>query len=120
MPNWVYHQPLAGIAILLMATTVFVSLGGLFLARRFLLPHLRYHEGANDAVAGGVHAIGVFYGVTVGLIAIGVWTNYENARDIVSRQAVTAYTLYLDVASLPDPARTSLPGGCARHPTASA
>ncbi len=73
-----------------------------------MLPHFKHHDGANEAVCGATHAIGVFYGVTVGLIAIGVWTKYENARDIVSREAMTAYTLYTNVASLADPPRARL------------
>lgn len=108
MPNWIYQRPAAIIAIFLVASTVLTSLAGLFLARRVLLPHLKHHDGANEAVGGATHAIGVFYAVTVGLIAIGVWTKYENARDIVSREAMAAYTLYTNVASLPDPPRAEL------------
>jgi hypothetical protein len=108
MPNWIYQQPFPLIAFLLITVSVLCSLVGLYLTRSLVLPRLRFHDGVNDAVGGAVQAIGVFYGVTVGLIAIGVWTSYGNARDIVSREAVAAYTLHNNISSLPDPPRTRL------------
>jgi len=78
------------------------------LVRRYLLPRLHFHDGVNDAVSGTVQAIGVFYAITVGLIAAGVWTTYSNASDLVSHEAVAIGSLYRDVSSLPEPARTTL------------
>lgn len=85
-----------------------LALIGLVLARRFLLPRLHYHEGANDAVSGTVQAIGVFYGITVGLIAVGVWNTNSNASDLVSREATSIGSLYRDVSGYPAPLRDEL------------
>lgn len=84
------------------------ALIGLVLARRHLIPRLHYDDGANDAVSGTVQAIGVFYGITVGLIAVGVWNTNSSASELVSREAVAIGALYRDVSSYPAPLRDEL------------
>src|SRR5258705_14006557 len=85
-----------------------VSLFGLFPARKFLLPHLHFHDGVNDAISGTVQAIGVFYGITVGLIAVGVWNTHSNASDLVSKESSSIGALFRDVSGYPEPTRTEL------------
>ena len=85
-----------------------LSLTGLVIVRRLLIPRLHYHDGANDAVSGTVQAIGVFYGITVGLIAVGVWNTNSSASDRVSREAASISALYRDVSSYPSPLREEL------------
>ncbi len=85
-----------------------LSLIGLLIARRFLLPRFQYSEGINDAVSGTVQAIGVFYGITVGLIAVGVWNTNSAAADLVSQEASAVGGLYRDVSGLPSPLRDDL------------
>ncbi|HJZ82498.1 MAG TPA: hypothetical protein VKD91_19195, partial [Pyrinomonadaceae bacterium] len=110
MPIFFYQiRPLSA-AIILLFFFETVSLIGLFIARRFVLPHFRYSEGVNDAVSGTVQAIGVFYGVTVGLIAVGVWNTASNASDLVSREATAIGSLYRDVSGYPAPVRDELRG----------
>jgi hypothetical protein len=82
-----------------------VSLIGLMLTRRFILPRLNHSDGSNEAVSGTVQAIGVFYGITVGLIAIGVWNTYSSASDLVSKEAMSVGALYRDVSGYPQPIR---------------
>jgi len=108
MPIFLYEiRPLfAGLLLVLVIETV--SLVGLMLARQLIIPRLHYHDGANDAVSGTVQAIGVFYGITVGLIAVGVWTTHSNASDLVSREASSISSLYRDVSGYPEPIRTEL------------
>jgi Protein of unknown function (DUF4239) len=85
-----------------------VSLVGLLLTRRFLLPRLHYSDGINDAISGTVQAICVFYGITVGLIAVGVWSTNSNASDLVSKEAAAIGTLFRDVSGYPSPVREEL------------
>ena len=105
---WVYNVPDLLLALLFVAGIETIALVGLALARRFVQPRLRYHDGVNDAVSGTVQAIGVFYGITVGLIAVGVWTTYSNASDLVSLEAAAIGSLYRVLNSFPEPARTEL------------
>jgi len=108
MPIWLYQiRPLyAGLVLVVIIETI--SMIGLFVTRRFIIPRLHYHDGANDAVSGTVQAIGVFYGITVGLIAVGVWNTYSNAADLVSKEASSIGSLYRDVSGYPEPIRSEL------------
>ena len=108
MPIWLYEiQPFYTAAILVLLIEV-VSMIGLLLTRRVLIPRLTYHDGANDAVSGTVQAIGVFYGITVGLIAVAVWSTNSSASDLVSREASAIGGLYRDVGGYPSPLKEEL------------
>ena len=108
MPIWLYEVRPFYTALILVVSIETLSIVGLILTRRLVIPRLRYHEGANDAVSGTVQAIGVFYGITVGLIAVAVWNTNSNASDLVSREAVSIGTLYRDVSGYPSPLRDEL------------
>jgi len=108
LPIWFYEiRPLFS-AIIMVVFVETLSLIGLFLARRFLLPRFRYGDGINDAVSGTVQAIGVFYGITVGLIAVGVWNTNSNAGDLVSQEASAVGGLYRVSVGLPSPLHEDL------------
>lgn len=108
MPIWFYTvRPFYSALILIFLIETF-SLIGLFLTRRLILPHLHYHDGANDAVSGTVQAIGVFYGITVGLIAVAVWSANSAASDLVSKEASAIGGLYRDVNGYPSPLKEDL------------
>lgn len=108
MPIWLYEVSPLFSAIITITLIEFLSLLGLFLARRFLVHRFHYGEGINDAVSGTVQAIGVFYGITVGLIAVGVWNTNTTAADLVSREASSIGAIYRDVSGYPSPLREEL------------
>ena len=108
MPNWLYEIPTLRAALFLVAFIELVSLVGLLLARRFLIPKFHYGEGINDAVSGTVQAIGVFYGITVGLIAVAVWNTNSSAAGLVSKEASSIGSMYRDVSGYPSPIREDL------------
>src|ERR1043165_2095123 len=105
MPDWLYSVPPRTAALIMVLFIESLALIGLVLARRYVIPRLHYHDGANDAVSGTVQAIGVFYGITVGLIAVGVWNTNSNASDLVSKEAAAMGSLYRDVSGYPSPWR---------------
>jgi len=111
MPTWLYELSPFGQALVIIAFVEFVSIAGLLLARRYVVPRFHYSEGINDAVSGTVQAIGVFYGITVGLIAIGVWNTNSAASDLVSREASAIAMVFRDVSGYPSPAREELRTG---------
>ena len=110
MPTWFYHQNPRMAAWIIFFFIESLSLFGLWLARRLVMRPLQYHEGVHEAVSGTVQAIGVFYGITVGLIAVGVWNTNEGAKDLVSKEASSAGALYRDVSGYPSPLREQLRG----------
>jgi hypothetical protein len=108
MPIWLYELPPLQAALIVLVFIETLSLAGLFLVRRFIVPRLNYTEGVNDAVSGTVQAIGVFYGITVGLIAVGVWNTNSNASDLVSKESSSIAMLFRDVSGYPPPLRDEL------------
>jgi hypothetical protein len=108
MPIWLYEISPLQAALVTVTFIETISLAGLFLARRFVLPKLHYSEGFNDAVSGTVQAIGVFYGITVGLIAVGVWNTHSSSSELVSKEATSIATLYRNVSEYPAPLRDTL------------
>lgn len=105
MPIWIYYIPTWLLAPTMVLTLAGASLFGLFVVRRYVLPRLHFHDGVNDAVSGTVQAIGVFYGITVGLIAVGVWNSYSTVADLGPQESAQIAALYRDVSSYPEPAR---------------
>ncbi len=108
MPIWLYNLQPRTSALIMVVFIESLAMVGLVLVRRFVIPRLHYHEGANDAVSGTVQAIGVFYGITVGLIAVGVWNTNSSASDLVSKEAASIGALYRDVSEYPSPIRDEL------------
>lgn len=108
MPIWAYQISPLLLALLMVFVIETFSLIGLVLTRRFLLPRLHFHDGVNDAISGTVQTIGVFYGITVGLIAVGVWNTYSNSSDLVSKEAAAIGALYRDLSGYPSPQREEL------------
>ncbi len=111
MPNWVYEISSLNALLVIFSFVELLSLLGLIAARRYLVPHFHYGANINDAVSGTVQAIGVFYGITVGLIAVGVWNTNTSAQELVSREASSIATLYRDVSGYPSPVREQLRAG---------
>jgi hypothetical protein len=54
MPSWIYDLPAWLLALSSVLVLEFLSLGGLLLARRYLVPHLRLHYGVNELVMPGL------------------------------------------------------------------
>lgn len=108
MPIWLYqvHPLIAAITLIVFIETV--ALVGLVITRRLILPRLIHNDKINDAVSGTVQAIGVFYGITVGLIAVGVWNTNSTSSDLVSKEAASIGALYRDTASYPSPLKEEL------------
>lgn len=108
MPICVYYIPHWALALILVGGFVAFSLAGLVIVRRYIVPRIRYHDGVNDAISGTVQSIGVFYGITVGLIAVAVYTSHASADDLLSLEASQIGCLYRDASSLPEAVRVPL------------
>ncbi len=108
MPIWLYEVSPRAAALIMVVFIECIALSGLLLVRHLLIPKLRYHEGTHEAVSGTVQAIGVFYGITVGLIAVAVWNTNSSASELVSKEAAAIASLYRDVTGYPSPVREGL------------
>ncbi len=108
---WIYDLPNWLLCVLIL--TVFVGgalagqLGSRRLVRHFFSQALEDH---NEAVGAFIGTFGVFYGITLGLIAVATWENYKDLEDLVDREAASVAALDNDVDALPEPAGSELRG----------
>lgn len=103
------------LGFLMVGVTVSLAVGGMALFRRYIRPHMSLSEEMNNDVIFFASAINAFYGLTLGLIAVGVWRNYNSVQDIVSAEASVIAALFRDVSAYPEPIRTSLQEGLREH-----
>ncbi|WP_394835569.1 DUF4239 domain-containing protein [Pendulispora rubella] len=105
---WIYTLPDAWFCTVVVLATVIVGVAGLFLTRGFVRRHLAPEGEKNELVSYFLAAIGVFYGITLGLIAVGTWQGFADVQKGVSDEAAKAASLYRDLSQFPEPERTDL------------
>ena len=104
LPIWV-------IGVVIVGGFVVLSCGGLLLYRRITHGRLNLPEDMNNDVIFFASAISVFYSLTVGLIAVGVWTNYAEMQTTTAQESASMAALYRDVNNFPEPQRSELTQG---------
>ena len=104
----IQHLPIWLYAVIIVGGFVFAAVGGLALFYRLTQGRLNLPEDMNNDVIFFASAIGVFYSLTVGLIAVGVWSNYAEVESTVSQEAASIAALFRDVGGYPEPIRSDL------------
>jgi hypothetical protein len=108
---WVYDLPNWLFGALTISLFVTVGLGGYFGSRKWVRSLHHEYLAYNDIVGCYFGAITVLYGITLGLLMVGVWSNFSDTDQKVSREAATLSTLYHDVSHYPEPIRSQLQRG---------
>lgn len=108
MLYWFFNLP--PFLSFLLITGFFPAFGllGLYISRKTFHTKYAYGQDRNDQVSFFMSALGIFYGITLGLVAVGTWENFESIEEKVSLEAATVGALYRDVDALPEPTRTQL------------
>ncbi|MDR3634770.1 MAG: DUF4239 domain-containing protein [Isosphaeraceae bacterium] len=105
---WIYDLPNWLLGVLIVALFVGGSVAGLLLTR----PLTRRLVGAtsehNDLVNYFFAAVGVLYGLAVGLIAVGTWENFSGIDNQIAHEAAALAALYRDLDGYPPPLREQL------------
>ena len=104
---WIYDLPMVASFLLIVGLITLFSIGGIFIMRPFVSKWWSGHDN-NDQIAFYLSAVGVFYGITLGLLAAGVWQNFDDSEDKVTTEASAIAALYRDVRSFPDPKNDGL------------
>jgi hypothetical protein len=105
---WIYDLPIWQLAVLTVAVFVGAALVGLVISRPVARKLLGDSTEYNDLVSYFVSAVGVFYGLLLGLIAVGTWENFTEADALASKEAASLAGLYDGLDSLPQPLRAQL------------
>jgi len=112
---WIYDLH-PGIAFFLI-TGFFTAFGvvGLWVSEKTFKKKLTYDEDFNDQVSYYMSAIGIFYGITLGLVAVGAWENFDTVEEDVNKESAALGALYRDVSSFPDPYQKQLQKSLKRY-----
>src|SRR3569623_222567 len=108
MFSWVYDYPPWLMGSLFAVGGMLISLVGMFAVRPFFHKWIHGEDRTNEMVALNIASFSVFYGILMGLVAVGVYANYASTQDIVEREASSVAALYSDTIALPEPHRSLL------------
>ena len=103
LPDWLW-------GVIIIGGFVLIAVGGLLVFKWLTAGRFHLTEEMNNDIVFFAEAIAVFYSLTVGLIAVGIWSNYSSVSDIVSDDAANIASMYRDVSGYPEPIRTDLQG----------
>ena len=98
LPNWLFFVFCCGV-------TLVFSLVGLVLLRPWVKSHVASSAEHNDLVSYFLGSSGVIYGILLGLVAAGVWSNFQTLSSQVDGEATITAALYQDMATYPPPYR---------------
>ena len=108
---WVYNLSNWQFGLLSISFFVVVACLGLILLRKFITSRI-IPQAHNDVVSFFMAGLGAIYGITLGLIAVGAWENFNDVDNKCSMEASSAGALYQDVRGIPgsfgDSLRTQL------------
>lgn len=105
---WIYDLPNWLFATLAIGLTVAIGLGGFYATRGWARRvHLVQHS-HNEIVASYLSGVSLFYGITLGLLAVGTWQGFTEVDSRVDQEASTVAVLYRLVSNLPEPPRSEL------------
>lgn len=106
--HWLYDLSNLTLGALIVLFFTAIGAGGLLLTRRWVRRLHQIDHSHNDIVGFYLAAITVFYGITLGLVAVGTWETYADVQNRVDHEAVTLGALYRDVGAYPEPLRSQL------------
>ena len=105
---WIYDLPNWLLGLLTVLLFAGLAAAGLVATRPAVRRVFGPPPGHNDVVSYYLGAFGVFYGLTIGLIAVATWQNYADLDGLVNREAAALRVLDRGVAAYPEPARGEL------------
>lgn len=108
MLDWIYEAPGWFVGSLFALGSVALSLGGMLLVRPIFHRLIHGQDRINEMVSLNIASFSLFYGIMLGLVAVGVFADFESTRDVIEREASTLTALYSDAKALPEPGRTQL------------
>jgi hypothetical protein len=102
---WLYDIPTWSLFFLVVGVTMLIAVGGCWFLRDRFDRWLGLTFETNDVVGNFLSFTGLFFGILLGLVAVGAWDGYNNADNALNEETAKVAALYRDVAELPDPYR---------------
>ena len=98
---WIYDIPNWQLCLLMMGSFAGVAVSGFYLTRPLVRRVVNGSGKHNDITSYYIAGVGVLYGLTLGLIAVGTWQNFNDADSKVSKEANSLGGLYRDLDGYP-------------------
>jgi hypothetical protein len=108
---WLYDLPGWLLCVLMLILGIGGALLGLRATRSLARRLFGRPPGHNDVVSYYMGAFGVFYGLTLGLIAVATWQNYIDVDKLVAQEAASLRVVHANVSWYPQPVRVELSRG---------
>jgi Protein of unknown function (DUF4239) len=105
---WVYDIPNWLFATFVMGSFIAVAVIGQRLTLRWVKRVAGKDGRYNDLVSTTLATVGVFYGITLGLISVGAWQNFTDISATVNQEVAIINSLYRDVSMYPEPQKSEL------------
>jgi Protein of unknown function (DUF4239) len=105
---WIYDLPNWLLGLLTVLVFAGLSTAGLLASRPLVRRSFGPPPGQNDVVSYYLGAFGVFYGLTIGLIAVATWQNLNDLDGLVNRGASALRVLERDASWYPEPEQSEL------------
>jgi hypothetical protein len=117
MMYWVYDISNLNFALGVVGTFVAFGVIGLLITRWFIGRRDTDVSEENDVVSFYFSAIVGFYGITLGLISVGVWQTFSEADTKSTVEAAAVESLYRDVSSYPEPTKSAAQAALQKYVT---
>jgi hypothetical protein len=106
---WIYDIPTWLFAVLTVLAFVAVNGAGFLVTRGWVRKQVTDdpHD-HNEFVSYFFAGISAFYGITLGLVAVGAWQTFGEVEKAAAMEAAALGALYQDVSNYPDPMRAQL------------
>jgi hypothetical protein len=105
---WLYDLPNPVFAAIVISFFVSIGLFGQRWTRRWV-KRMPGNDGRyNDLIIATVATVGVFFGITLGLISVGAWQEFTDISTNVNQEASSINVLYRAVSLYPEPSRELL------------
>jgi hypothetical protein len=103
---WLYNMPTTLMVMLFSAGFVLFTWFGLIFIRPFLRVFVRGQVGLNDLVGYILSCHCVFFGLLLGLLAVGTYQNMSDIEKITVREAGLLRSFYRSIQGYPEPKRS--------------
>jgi hypothetical protein len=108
MFSWIFDFPASLMAVVFGFGAMALALAGMFLVRPFFHRWIHGQSRTNEMVSLSMASFSVFYGILLGLVAVGVYANFAAASDNVTQEASSLAGLYSDASAFSEPNRSTI------------
>jgi glucan phosphoethanolaminetransferase (alkaline phosphatase superfamily) len=99
---WLYDLSIWVLYIIVFVTFSSFSVFGYLITKKPLTKYFRSKDiEINDVISHFTGIIGIFFGILIGLVAVGVWENYNSSQEKADAESGNALALYRDCSGLP-------------------